>query len=118
MAIKSAAKYVQQIRRLLIAYALSHPQIRFSIKVLPARPKAKSSADNNWVYSPSKTAQQAILKIFGKEVLGSSLWVERGCGGNEAEGKVEGKVEVEACILKPGLGMFPSFGSSRDTLIE
>ena len=114
MAIKSATKHVQQIRRLLIAYALSHPQIRFSIKVLPARPKAKSSADNNWVYSPSKTVQQAILKVFGKEVLGGSLWVEKGCGGNEAQGKVE----VEACILKPGLGMFPSFDSSRNTLIE
>lgn len=54
------------------------------------------------------------MKIFGKEVLGGSLWVERGRGENE----IEGNVEVEACMLKPGLGMIPSLDISRNNLLS
>lgn len=79
-------------------YALSHPNIRFSLKVLPSGPKSKPSADDNWIYSPSKTVQEAAMKIFGKELLGMGVWVAKG-GENE-----DGKVEIQAFILKPGLG--------------
>lgn len=54
------------------------------------------------------------MKIFGKEILGGSLWAERVCGKDD----IEGKAEIEVCMLRPGLGMIPSSDSSRNTFIE
>ncbi|KAF8424486.1 hypothetical protein EV426DRAFT_562095 [Tirmania nivea] len=98
-AVKSATKHLQQIRRILITYALSHPKIRFSLKVFPAGPKAKLPTDDYWVYSPSKTVQEAIMKIFGKELAGDGIWVEKSGGGGDGDGGVE----VQAFLVKVGI---------------
>ena len=88
---------------MLVTYALSHPKIRFSLKVIPAGPKAKPPADDNWVYTPSKTVQEAVMKIFGKELVGGGIWVEKagdGTGGSSGDESVE----VQAFLMKVGTG--------------
>ncbi|KAF8431364.1 histidine kinase-like ATPase, partial [Terfezia claveryi] len=114
IAVKSATKHLQQIRQTLITYALSHCKIRFSLKVLPAGPKAKPSADDNWVYSPSKTVQEAVMKIFGKELAGGCIWVEK-CGGTAGAGEDDGGIQVQAFLMKAGivdLSSIPSKGKA------
>ncbi|RPB27072.1 hypothetical protein L211DRAFT_865970 [Terfezia boudieri ATCC MYA-4762] len=113
IAVKSATKHLQQIRQILITYALSHCKIRFSLKVLPAGPKAKPSADDNWVYSPSKTVQEAVMKIFGKELAGGCIWVEK-CGGTVGAGEDDEGIQVQAFLMKAGIdpSSIPSKGKT------
>jgi len=44
------------------------------------------------------------MKIFGKELAGSSIWVEKGgSSGGSGSGDV-GSVEVQAFLMKAGIG--------------
>ncbi|KAF8469719.1 histidine kinase-like ATPase [Kalaharituber pfeilii] len=117
-ALKSISRHQSEIRKMLIKYALSHPNIRFSLKIVPGPGvvKTKMEAGDNWVYSPSKTVQEAVMKIFGKEMVAAGVWVGRKSWGGGEEGETEGeeeeernrhqrkpKVEVEAFLIKPGI---------------
>lgn len=64
LAIKDAAKCLAKIRRLMQAYAIARPAIRFRLHVL----KAKSNKAD-FVYAPKANAnvEDAALKIVGKE---------------------------------------------------
>ena len=70
-ALKTAAKTLAKIKRLLQAYALARPKVRFSLKVL----KAKTEKDN-WMYAPKAEATilDAATKVAGKKVTDQCEW--------------------------------------------
>ncbi|KAJ6103479.1 DNA mismatch repair protein C-terminal [Penicillium sp. IBT 16267x] len=65
LVLKSAAKILTKIKRLIQAYAIAQPSKRFSLKVLEAK-----NENHNWMYAPSAdaTLSDAAIKIFGREL--------------------------------------------------
>ncbi|KAI4916407.1 hypothetical protein J4E85_010061 [Alternaria conjuncta] len=88
-AIKNSAKTLAKIRRLMQAYALARPTIRFRLRVL----KAKNS-NGDFVYAPKADAniEDAVLKVIGKDCALQCDWTAL-----EADG-----FEVHAFLPKPG----------------
>jgi len=78
-----------KIRRLMQAYALARPTIRFRLRVL----KAKNS-NGDFVYAPKADAniEDAVLKVMGKDCALHCAWTAL-----EANG-----FEVHAFLPKPG----------------
>ena len=70
-ALKTAAKTLAKTKRLLQAYSLARPKVRFSLKVL----KAKTEKDN-WMYAPKAegTTSDAATKVAGKKVTDQCEW--------------------------------------------
>ena len=74
-ALKSPAKLLFKIKKMLQAYALARPSIRFSLKVL----KAKTDK-GNWMYAPKRGATpeavltDAAIQVVGKKVAEQSKW--------------------------------------------
>jgi DNA mismatch repair ATPase MutL len=64
-------KCLAKIRRLVQAYALARPAVRFSLRVLKAK-----STKGDFVYAPKKDAnvEDAVLKIFGKDCALQCDW--------------------------------------------
>ncbi|CAG5172809.1 uncharacterized protein ALTATR162_LOCUS7529 [Alternaria atra] len=86
---KNSAKLLAKLRRLMQAYALARPTIRFRLRVL----KAKNN-NGDFVYAPKTDAniEDAALKVIGKDcALQCDLTVL------EADG-----FEVHAFLPKPG----------------
>lgn len=71
MAIRGSAKCLTMIRRLVQAYALARPAVRFRLRVL----KAKNNK-SDFVYAPKANAnvEDAALKIIGKECALQCDW--------------------------------------------
>ncbi|KAJ4343232.1 hypothetical protein N0V87_000454 [Didymella glomerata] len=71
LAIKGAAKCLAKIRRLLQAYALARPAVRFRLHIL----KAKNNK-GDFVYAPKANAnvEDAALRIVGKECALQCDW--------------------------------------------
>ncbi|KAI4648154.1 hypothetical protein J4E93_004565 [Alternaria ventricosa] len=88
-AIKNSTKVLAKIRRLMQAYALARPTIRFRLRVL----KAKNS-NGDFVYAPKADAniEDAVLKVIGKDCALQCDWTAL-----EANG-----FEVHAFLPKPG----------------
>ncbi|KAI4915699.1 hypothetical protein J4E90_004144 [Alternaria incomplexa] len=88
-AIKNSAKTLAKIRRLMQAYALARPTIRFRLRVL----KAKNS-NGDFVYAPKADAniEDAVLKVIGKDCALQCDWTAL-----EADG-----FEIHAFLPKPG----------------
>ncbi|PYH41249.1 putative DNA mismatch repair protein [Aspergillus saccharolyticus JOP 1030-1] len=63
--LKSSAKTLVRIKKMLQAYALAQPSKRLSLKVLRAK-----NESNNWLYAPGQeaTLSSAAMKVAGKEV--------------------------------------------------
>lgn len=70
-ALKDSAKSLINIRRLMQAYALARPTVRFSLRVL----KSKSNK-NDFMYAPKKDGniEDAVLKVFGKGLALQCEW--------------------------------------------
>ncbi|KAI4953918.1 hypothetical protein J4E91_002767 [Alternaria rosae] len=88
-AIRNSAKLLAKIRRLMQAYALARPTIRFRLRVL----KAKNN-NGDFVYAPKADAniEDAALKVIGKDCALQCDWTVL-----EAEG-----FEIHAFLPKPG----------------
>ncbi|KAG9188612.1 hypothetical protein G6011_07317 [Alternaria panax] len=86
---KNSAKLLAKIRRLMQAYALARPTIRFRLRVL----KAKNN-NGDFVYAPKTDAnvEDAALKLIGKDCALQCDWTAL-----EADG-----FEVHAFLPKPG----------------
>ncbi len=75
-ALKAPVKLLSKIKRILHAYALARPSIRFSLKVL----KAKNDK-GNWMYASRRGATSeavltdAAVKVVGKKVAEQSKWI-------------------------------------------
>jgi hypothetical protein len=80
LAIKGAAKCLAKIRRLLQAYALARPAVRFRLHVL----KAKNDKVD-FIYAPKSNAniEDAALKIIGKECALQCDWTALEANGFE-----------------------------------
>lgn len=81
-ALKDATKCLGRIKRLLQAYALARPAVRFSLKVL----KAKNDK-GNWMYAPKPGAgiEDAALKVAGKDCASQCAWSVVESGGFEIQ---------------------------------
>ncbi|KAI9044720.1 putative DNA mismatch repair protein [Aspergillus affinis] len=63
-ALKTCAKTLMRIKKMIQTYTMCNPSKRFSFKVLKAR-----AENNNWVYAPQNgTLMDAVLKIAGYDV--------------------------------------------------
>ena len=97
-ALKTAAKTLANIKRLLQAYCLARPKVKFSLKVL----KAKTEKDN-WMYAPKAEATtfDAVTKVFGKKVTDQCEWKSWSTIDAKAQGLKQDIYKFE-CVL-PGL---------------
>ncbi|KAI4613288.1 hypothetical protein J4E83_007701 [Alternaria metachromatica] len=88
-AMKNSAKALAKIRRLMQAYALARPTIRFRLRVLRAK-----NSNSDFVYAPKADAniEDAVLKVIGKDCALQCDWTAL-----EANG-----FEVHAFLPKPG----------------
>ncbi|KAJ5357261.1 hypothetical protein N7541_004419 [Penicillium brevicompactum] len=79
--LKSAARSLTRIRKLLQSYAISQPSKRLSLKVLKA-----TNENNNWSYAPSTNPSllDATLKVAGKDIV-SSCVLKQLCSETAAE---------------------------------
>ena len=70
-AIKSSARTSSKIKRLLQAYALARPTVRFSFKVLKAR-----NEKANWSYAPQAgaTVTDAALRVVDQSTVFQCQW--------------------------------------------
>ncbi|EWC45272.1 hypothetical protein DRE_05999 [Drechslerella stenobrocha 248] len=85
---KGAAKYLAQIRPLLLSYYLTHPETRFQFKLVapPQANKGKKKIDTKFdiIYAASSTKEQAVIKAFGAESSRNGQWVKHGDEASEA----------------------------------
>lgn len=104
MVAKAPQKLYPQIRKLLITYALSRPDVRFSFRILDG-PKKVAGKSENWVYAPSKVVQEAVTKIIGKEISSNCIWQEFDTSENEDDMHFDPEgMKVEALLIKSGAG--------------
>lgn len=63
--IKQALETLTTVRRMLQSYALTRPQVRFSLRVLDAK-----NEKQNWIYAAGRNAtiSDVILSTLGREV--------------------------------------------------
>jgi DNA mismatch repair ATPase MutL len=87
-ALKHSGKWLAKIRRLMQAYALARPSVRFNLRVL----KAKSNK-GDFVYAPKKDAnvEDVVFKVIGKDCALQCDWT-----AIESDG-----FEVQAFLPKP-----------------
>ncbi|KZF26099.1 hypothetical protein L228DRAFT_257587 [Xylona heveae TC161] len=74
-ALKCASKTLTKITRLMQAYALATPSVKLSLKVLQAK-----NAKADWSYVPQSdktTAEDSVLRIFGKDLAHQCQYVAR-----------------------------------------
>lgn len=88
IAIKDSSKYLAKIRRLMQAYALARPAVRFRLHVL----KAKNSKVD-FIYAPSSKAniEDAALKVVGKDCALQCGWTSLELDG----------FDIQALLPKP-----------------
>ena len=70
-ALKTSARSLAKVKKLLQAYALARPSVRLSMKLL----KAKDDK-GNWIYAPQKAdgIPEAAIKIVGKKLAEQCRW--------------------------------------------
>lgn len=105
-ALKTSAKILTNVRKLLYAYSFARPEVRLSFKVL------KSKDDKlNWNCAPSTsetTLSEHAVKIVGKSV--ASQLTSRTLGHGEIDGSEhseDGQYRIEALVISPNLGAKP-----------
>ncbi|KAF3046561.1 hypothetical protein E8E12_010868 [Didymella heteroderae] len=116
LAIKGAAKCLAKIRRLLQAYALARPAIRFRLHVL----KTKNNK-GDFVYAPKANAnvEDAALKIVGKDCALQCDWTAHELDGFEVHAFMPKPTAVGYKIASHGAFIAVDFrpvASTRGTL--
>ncbi|KAK7540932.1 histidine kinase-like ATPase [Phyllosticta citribraziliensis] len=110
-ALKHADRFIGQIKKLMMAYAMARPEVRFQLKIVKGKGKA-SAARGDWVYAPSpgKTSMQdACLKVFGVGCSNQCILVVSEDEGFVVEGLVP-KTDSDATKIV-GIGQFVSVDS-------
>lgn len=111
-ALKTASKSLIKIKKLLKAYALARPSVRFTLKVL----KAKND-NGNWTYAPNSGEHilEAARKIIGRDVVDQCQWkvyesVQADVDADENlvasgdSGPAKGSYKIEALLPKSNYG--------------
>lgn len=82
MAAKGSAKCLAKIRRLIQAYALARPTVRFRLHVFKAK-----NYKGDFIYAPKANAnvEDAALKIVGKECALQCEWTALEMDGYEMQ---------------------------------
>ena len=113
--LKAPAKLLSKIKRLIQAYALTRPTIRFSLKVLKAR-----NDKGNWMYAPKNGAipeavlTNAAMQVVGKKAVEESKWTawsSSSIGDQTRTAEVEADPSVyiiEALLPTPLCGQYAS----------
>jgi DNA mismatch repair ATPase MutL len=104
--LKSTAKTMARIKRIIQSYAIAQPTIRLSLKVLKA-----TSEKANWVYAPGRNAtlMDAALKVAGTEVSSACVVKQWPCGNDsveESESGNDSSFQLTALLVDPGLGIY------------
>lgn len=109
-ALKHADRVVAQVKKLMMAYAVTRPAVRFQLKVVKGKGKAgAAAAKGDWVYAPSPgklSMQDACLKVFGVGCASQCDLVVHEEDGFTVEGLVP-KVEADPGKIS-GIGQFVS----------
>lgn len=114
-ALKTATKSLIKIKKLLQAYALARPSVRFTLKVL----KAKNDT-GNWIYAPKygEYILEAARRIIGRDVVDQCQWKVYEPSHTDADEKLaahgdpvqaEGSYKIEALLPKSKYGKLPSY---------
>jgi DNA mismatch repair ATPase MutL len=79
-ALKESAKTIAKVKRLMQSYAFARPSVRFSLRVLKAKPNK-----DNFMYAPNKdgNVEDAVLKVIGKECALQCDWTAMESDGFE-----------------------------------
>ncbi|KAK8217020.1 hypothetical protein BKA81DRAFT_354610 [Phyllosticta paracitricarpa] len=120
-ALKHADKFIGQVKKLMMAYAVARPAVRFQLKVVKGKGKAGATR-GNWIYAPSpgKTSMQdACLAVFGLSCINQCSLILHEEEGFVVEGLVP-KGDADASKIG-GTGQFISVdtrpvGTSKGTL--
>ncbi|KAF1989573.1 hypothetical protein K402DRAFT_390533 [Aulographum hederae CBS 113979] len=81
-ALKDTVRTLAKIKRMLQAYALARPTVRFSLKVL----KAKNDSGNlTYVPKPGSEVEDAAFKLFGSACASQCQWSVLGSQGFELQ---------------------------------
>ena len=112
--LKGSTKLLFKTKRLIQAYALARPTIRFSLKVL----KAKNDK-GNWIYAPKNGAipeavlTNATMQVVGKKVVEQSKWTawspssfENRTGNAETEADKNNVYKIQALLPTPVYGQY------------
>jgi DNA mismatch repair ATPase MutL len=70
-ALKHSTKWLAKSKRLMQAYALARPSVRFSLKVLKAK---TNRGDFIYAPKPSASVEDAAFKVIGKDCAGQCGW--------------------------------------------
>jgi len=81
-ALKAATKSLTRIKRVMQAYALARPAVRFSLRILKAK-----NEKSNWLYAPKADAsvEDAAIKVVGKDCATQCVWHASNHEGYEIE---------------------------------
>lgn len=99
-AIKTTAKVLLAIRRVLHTYAFARPTVRFSFKVLKSKGETA-----NWTYAPSLktfTLHEIATKIVGKEVVAKCQ--QHSIQTQDIEPEDQGGFTLTALLASPDSG--------------
>src|SRR5690606_21205247 len=100
---KAPQKLYPQIRKILITYALSRPDVRFSFRIVGG-PKKAGGKSEDWVYAPSKLVHEAVTKIVGKEISSNCIWKEFDTSENEDDMHFDPEgMKIDALLISPGV---------------
>ncbi|KAJ5114396.1 DNA mismatch repair protein [Penicillium alfredii] len=96
--LKSAAKTLARIKKLLQAYAMAQPSKRFSLKVMKAK-----NENGNWMYAPGATASlsDAAMKIVGTEISSSCMIKEASIANEIGDGEPSDKKFYQLVAFLP-----------------
>ncbi|KAH3338364.1 hypothetical protein KXW81_009228 [Aspergillus fumigatus] len=100
--LKSTAKTVAKIKKIVQSYAIARPTIRLSLKVLKA-----ANEKANWVFAPGKNASltDAALKVAGTEVASACVtkpWPCANESGEESRVVNGSSFQLMALLADPG----------------
>jgi hypothetical protein len=97
--VKNSGKYLANIRRLIQAYALARPAVRFRLHVS----KAKNDK-GDFMYAPKSksTVEDAVLKVIGKDCALQCEWTALGTDGFEIHAFLPRPNAVGAKIANQG----------------
>lgn len=104
--LKSTAKTVAKIKKIVQSYAIAQPTIRLSLKVLKA-----ANEKANWVFAPGKNASltDAALKVAGTEVVSACVtkpWPCANESGEESRVVNGSSFQLMALLADPGSGIY------------
>lgn len=113
-ALKESHKAISKIKNLLQAYAMARPDVKLSLKVI-------GEPQQDWMYAPSPTPtiQDAVMKIFGKDLAAACEHVPTNSALDHNSSEKETQCIIEAVMprgtceprLLNGKGAFVSVDS-------